>query len=221
VREGRRIFDNIRKFIKYTMTSNSGEIWAISMAPLLGLPIPLLPIHILWINLLTDGLPGLALVTEKEERGIMQRPPRHPKESIFAGGMWQHIVWVGLLMGGATLATQAWAIETGHGHWQTMAFTVLTLSQLGHVMAIRSERDSVFAQGLFSNLPLILVVLLTIGLQLCTIYLPWFNQVFRTEPLTLVELAICFAMSSVVFVGVELEKWARRKGWLDRESSDG
>jgi len=221
VREGRRIFDNIRKFIKYTMTSNSGEIWAISVAPFFGLPIPLLPIHILWVNLLTDGLPGLALVAEKEESGIMQRPPRHPKESIFAGGMWQHIVWVGMLMGGATLATQWWAIETGHGHWQTMAFTVLTLSQLGHVLAIRSERDSVFAQGLFSNMPLILVVLLTIGLQLCTIYLPWFNQVFRTQPLSLFELAVCFAMSSVVFLGVELEKWARRKGWIYKETMHG
>ncbi|HJW81540.1 MAG TPA: HAD-IC family P-type ATPase, partial [Acidiferrobacterales bacterium] len=88
VREGRRIFDNIRKFIKYTMTSNSGEIWTIFLAPFLGLPIPLLPIHILWINLVTDGLPGLALSAEREERGIMQRPPRPPTESIFAHGMW-------------------------------------------------------------------------------------------------------------------------------------
>jgi Ca2+-transporting ATPase len=211
VREGRRIFDNIRKFIKYTMTSNSGEIWTIFLAPFLGLPIPLLPIHILWINLVTDGLPGLALSAEPEERGVMRRPPRPPNESIFAHGMWQHIVWVGLLMGAASLATQAWALHTGHGHWQTMVFTVLTLSQLGHVLAIRSERDSVFAQGLWSNRPLMLALMFTFGLQLATIYVPWLNPIFKTEPLTLDELTFCLAMSSVVFVAVEIEKLLIRR----------
>jgi Ca2+-transporting ATPase len=214
VREGRRIFDNIRKFIKYTMTSNSGEIWTIFLAPFLGLPIPLLPIHILWINLVTDGLPGLALAAEKEERGIMQRRPRPPNESIFAHGMWQHILWVGLLMGAASLLTQAWAIATDHGHWQTMVFTVLTLSQLGHVLAIRAETDSLLVQGVFSNRPLMGAVLLTMGLQMATIYVPALNPIFKTEPLTFAELLFCLAMSSVVFVAVEIEKWAIRRGWL-------
>ncbi|MHB1142725.1 MAG: calcium-translocating P-type ATPase, PMCA-type [Sulfuricaulis sp.] len=214
VREGRRIFDNIRKFIKYTMTSNSGEIWTIFLAPFLGLPIPLLPIHILWINLVTDGLPGLALAAEKEERGVMQRPPRPPKESIFAHGMWQHILWVGVLMGAASLFTQAWAIHTGNGHWQTMVFTVLTLSQLGHVLAIRSETDSLFRQGVFSNLPLIGAVLFTFGLQMATIYVPWLNPIFKTEALTFDEIVFCLAMSSLVFIGVEIEKWMVRRGVL-------
>jgi len=217
VREGRRIFDNIRKFIKYTMTSNSGEIWTIFLAPFLGLPIPLLPIHILWINLVTDGLPGLALSAEPEEHGLMRRPPRPPRESIFAHGMWQHIVWVGLLMGAASLATQAWALHTGHGHWQTMVFTVLTLSQLGHVLAIRSERDSLFAQGLWSNRPLAIALVFTFALQLATIYVPWLNPIFKTEPLSLAELAFCLAMSSVVFVAVEIEKVLIRRGWIYRE----
>ena len=127
VREGRRIYDNIRKFVRYAMTGNSGEIWTIFLAPLLGLPIPLLPIHILWVNLVTDGLPGLALAAEPAERGVMQRPPRPPGESLFAHGMWQHILGVGLLIGGLCLAVQAWALSTGHAHWQTMVFTVLTL----------------------------------------------------------------------------------------------
>lgn len=214
VREGRRIFDNIRKFVKYTMTSNSGEIWTIFLAPFLGLPIPLLPIHILWINLVTDGLPGLALAGERAEPKVMQRPPRPPKESIFAHGMWQHILWVGLLMGGVSLLTQAWAIHTGSAHWQSMVFTVLTLSQLGHVLAIRSERESLFTQGVLSNRMLIGAVLLTLALQLAVLYVPWLNPIFRTEPLSVGELAACLALSSVVFFGVEIEKALVRRGWL-------
>ena len=212
VREGRRLFDNIRKFIKYTMTSNSGEIWVIFLAPFLGLPIPLLPIHILWINLVTDGLPGLALAAEPEEKGIMKRPPRHPQESIFAHGLGPHIIWVGLLMGGVSLLMQAWALKTGHAHWQTMVFTVLCLSQMGHVLAIRSERESLFSQGLFSNKPLLWAFALTFILQMATIYMPLLNPVFKTEPLTASELFLTLAASSVVFFAVEIEKlWKRSR----------
>jgi len=214
VREGRRIFDNIRKFVKYSVTCNSAEIWTLFLAPFLGLPVPLLPIHILWINLVTDGLPGLALAVEPEERGIMQRPPRPPRESLFAHGMWQHMIWVGLLMAGTTLLTQAWAYHTGDAHWQTMVFTVLALTQLGHVLAIRSERESLVQQGLWSNPALFATVLFTILLQLATIYVPSLNPIFKTEPLSAVELVFSLAVSAVVFVAVELEKWMVRRGWL-------
>ena len=214
VREGRRIFDNIRKFIKYTMTSNSGEIWTIFLAPFLGLPIPLLPIHILWINLVTDGLPGLALAAERAERSVMQRPPRRPDESIFAHGMWQHIVWVGLTMGAVCLLLQAWSIHHSGAHWQTMVFTVLCLSQLGHALAIRSERDSTFRLGFWSNPILMATVLFTLGLQLATIYVPALNPVFKTAPLDWDELAICLILSTVVFFAVEAEKWFVRRGLL-------
>jgi Ca2+-transporting ATPase len=210
IKHGRRIFDNILKFIKYTMTSNSGEIWAIFLAPFLGLPIPLLAIHILWINLVTDGLPGLALVSEPSETNSMNRPPRNPKENIFSGGMAIHILWVGFLMGAVTLGMQAWAIQNKN-HWQTMAFTVLCLSQMGHVMAIRSERESVFKIGFLSNKPLLGAILLTFGLQMMIIYTPFFNKTFRTQPLTLNELLITFAVSSIVFCAVEIEKWFKRK----------
>ena len=211
VREGRRIFDNIRKFIRYTMTSNSGEIWVLFLAPFLGLPIPLLPIHILWVNLVTDGLPGLALATEPAERGVMQRPPRPPQESVFAHGLWQHALWIGLLIGALCLGVQAWALQVGSAHWQTMVFTVLTLAQMAHVMAIRSERDSLFTQGLGSNLPLLGAVLLTFALQMATVYVPWLQPIFRTQPLTAGELALCLALAAVVFVAVEIEKlWRRR-----------
>jgi len=216
VREGRRIYDNIRKFIRYAMTGNLGEIWTIFLAPFLGLPIPLLPIHILWVNLVTDGLPGLALAVEPAERGLMRRPPRPPQESVFARGMWQHIVWVGLLLGGVCVATQAWAHASGVAHWQTMVFTVLALSQLGHVLAIRSERESLFTQGVFSNRPLAATVGFTVLLQLAVIYVPWLNGIFHTQPLSAGELALCFALSSVVFVGVEIEKAMIRAGLLYR-----
>jgi Ca2+-transporting ATPase len=216
VREGRRIYDNIRKFVRYTMTSNAAEIWAIALAPLLGMPIPLLPIHILWVNLVTDGLPGLALAAEGAERGVMQRAPRPPRESIFAHGLWQHVVWVGLLMGGVTLATQAYALRVGTDHWQTMVFTVLTLSQMGHVLAVRSERDSLFTQGLRSNLPLLGAVALTFALQMATIYLPSLQPVFKTQPLTAAELALCLGLSGVVFLAVEIEKALMRRGLLYR-----
>ena len=217
VREGRRIFDNIRKFIKYTMTSNAGEVWTIFLAPLVGLPIPLLPIHILWINLVTDGLPGLALTAEPGEKGIMRRPPRPPRESIFSHGMWQHMVWVGLLMGGVSLATQAWAYHTGSAHWQTMVFTVLCLSQMGHVLAIRSEKESLFSVGIFSNRWLLGAVALTFALQMATVYVPLLQPIFKTEALSAGELALCIALSSVVFVAVEVEKWLVRRGLLYRE----
>lgn len=211
VKEGRRIFDNIRKFIKYTMTSNAGEIWTIFLAPFLGLPIPLLPIHILWINLVTDGLPGLALTVEPEEKGIMKRPPRHPKESIFAHHLGLDIIWVGLLMGGVSIFSQAWAIKTGHTSWQTIVFTVLCLSQMGNVLALRSEKESFFSLGLFSNIPLLGAIFLTFVLQMAIIYIPFLNSIFKTQPLTLNELVICLVLSTVVFWGVETAKWIRRR----------
>lgn len=216
VREGRRIFDNIRKFIKFVMTGNSGELTTLILAPFLGLPIPLLPIHILWVNLVTDGLPGLALAVEPAERGVMRRPPRPPGESVFAHGMWQHIVWVGLTIGALCLATQAWALESDDAHWQTMVFTVLTLAQMFHVLAIRSERESLLVQGLLSNTRLLGAVLLTFALQLGIIYLPTLNALFRTEPLSAWELGYCIVVSALIGVGVEIEKLLVRRGVLYR-----
>jgi len=218
VRAGRRIFDNIRKFIKDTMSSNSGEIWTLFLAPFLGLPIPLLPIHILWINLVTDGLPGLAFAAEPAEQGIMARPPRPPRESIFAHGMWQHILWVGLFVGGVSIASQAWAISRGVDYWQTVVFTVLTVSQLFHSLAVRSESASLFRIGLFSNLPMLGAVVVTVLLQLAVIYLPVLNGIFHTEPLPLYDLMVCLLLSSLVLVVVEVEKWLLRRGLIYQQS---
>ena len=136
VREGRRIYDNIRKFVRYAMTGNSAEVLTLAAAPLFGLPMPLLPIHILWVNLVTDGLPGVALAAEPAERGIMRRPPRVPQESLFAHGMGWQILLGGGLLAALCLGLQHWAIGTGDTHWQTMVFTVLTLGQMALVLAI-------------------------------------------------------------------------------------
>jgi Ca2+-transporting ATPase len=128
--------------------------------------------------------------------------------------MWQHMIWVGLLIGGLSVASQGWAWHTGLAHWQTIVFTVLTLSQLAHVLVIRSERASLFTLGLWSNRPLLGAVTLTIALQVAVIYIPFLQQIFRTAALTPVELLSCFAFAAVVLVAVEVEKWLVRRGHL-------
>lgn len=208
VKHGRRIFDNILKFIKYIMTGNSGEIWTLFLAPFFGLPIPLLAIHILWINLITDGLPGLAMASEPSEPDLMNRAPRDPKANIFSGGMGWHILWVGLLMGLVSLGMQAWSIHNSDAHWQTMTFSVLCFSQLGHAIAIRSNQ-SIFTIGLLSNKPMLLSVTGTTMLQLMVIYIPFFHPVFKTQSLSLTELAITIGVSSIVFWAVECEKFIK------------
>jgi Ca2+-transporting ATPase len=216
VREGRRIFDNIRKFIKFALAGNLGEIVTLLTAPFLGLPIPLLPIQILWVNLVTDGLPGLALAVEPAERDVMKRPPRHPKESIFARGLGVQVLWLGLLIGGISIGTQAWAIANGSDAWQTMVFTSLTFCQLYQVLAVRAERDSLIQTGL-TNPSLLAAVGFTAVLQIATIYMPVFNQILKTQPLTAGELAVCVLLPSLVVVAIEAEKWLIRRGLLYRD----
>lgn len=211
VHEGRRIYDNLRRFIRYVLTTNSAEVWTIFLAPFLGLPVPLLPIQILWINLVSDGLPGLALASEPAERDVMQRPPRSPTESVFARGLGAHAFGFGLLMAGLTLALQAYYLHAGSAQWQTIVVTTLCFTQLSHVLAIRSEHTSLWSLGLTSNLPLLGAVLLTIALQLGLIYLPIMNELFNSTPLSAAQLGVCVGAAMLVFIAVETEKWARRR----------
>ena len=211
VREGRTIYDNIRKFIKYTMTSNSGEIYTMLLAPFLGLPLPLTAIQILWVNLVTDGLPGLAMSFEPSESNVMDREPYAPNENIFGRGMARHILWVGLLMGVVSLLAGLFYWNDGNEAWQTMIFTVLTLSQMGQAMSVRSDRESLFKLGLLSNRPLLGAVLITLALQMLVVYWGPLQNVFGTVPLTGAELAVALALASVVFWVVELEKLIRRR----------
>jgi len=221
VEEGRVIFDNIRKFIKYTLSSNTGELWVMLLAPFLGMPLPLLPLQILWINLVTDGLPGLALAVEPAERGIMKRPPFRPDESIFSRGLGWQIIWVGILMGFVSLGVGYYfwdaagrPLEIGHDiafHWRTMLFTTLTLAQMGNALALRTNKDSVFQVGFLSNPYMVGAVLLTFVLQLAVIYVPFLQRAFDTQALTLNELLLTLAASAIVFIAVELDKWRRRR----------
>jgi P-type Ca2+ transporter type 2C len=211
VKEGRVIYDNIRKFIKYLLSSNIGELLVMLLAPFLGMPLPLLPLQILWINLTTDGLPALALGVEAAERDTMRRPPRPANESIFSRGMGKDIIWIGLLLGIVSIATAYWYWLKNDPVWQTMLFTTLTLSQMGNALAIRSERNSLFQIGLLSNKPLLAAVMLTLVLQMAVIYIPLFQKLFVTVPLPIGDLVVSFVMSTIVLWSVELSKWLSRR----------
>jgi Ca2+-transporting ATPase len=221
VEEGRVIFDNIRKFIRYTLSSNTGELFVMLLAPLLGMPLPLVPLQILWINLVTDGLPGLALAIEPGEPGVMRRSPFRPEESIFSRGLGGQILWVGALMGAVSLAMGwvSWDLAGrpavgGHGvavHWRTMLFTTLVLAQMGNALALRSNRESIFALGFLSNPSMLGAIGLTFALQLALIYVPFLQGIFSTAALSWWELLISLAASSIVFFAVELDKWRRRR----------
>ena len=221
VEEGRTIYDNVRRFVKYLLASNTGELFVLLATQLVaGMTIPLTTLQILWMNLITDGIPALALGVEKSERGVMQRPPYAPNESLFGRGLGRHILLVGLLLGltGVALGYWAWSnnvtAANGAPAWNTMVFFFLTVAQMGHALGLRSHRESLFSMPFFGNKLLLGAVVTTIILQLLAVYTPFFNSVFNTNPLTAEQLLLCFVLSSVVFVGVEMEKFAIRRGWL-------
>ena len=224
VEEGRLVYDNIIKFLRYTLTSNAGEIWVMLLGPALGMPLPLLPLQILWVNLVTDGLPGLALAIEQPEPDTMERPPRDIDEPVLSWSMTFDIVWIGLLMGAVSIAVgyRWWLLEpteTAHATWGTMVFTVLTLSQMGNAMAIRSDRESLFRLGVFSNLALVGAVALTFVLQMGVIYIPAMQEVFSTVSLSAREMGVCLVLSTIVFWGVEAQKWVKRRWQRQRRDA--
>ena len=206
VEEGRRIYDNIRKFIKYALGSNVGEILVMLAAPFLGMPLPLLPLQILWINLVTDGLPGLALTMESAEGNTMKRPPYHPQENIFSRGLGRSIIWMGIMLGALTLGIGYWGWATGQEGWRTMAFTTLALAQMGNVLAIHTSSKPLFKGGLFSNPLLIGSILITLAMQLAVVYIPFLHPIFETEPLTALQLGITILASAIMYIFVRVER---------------
>lgn len=190
IHEGRAIYDNIRKFIRYLLGGNTGEVLVMFLASVLGMPLPMLPIQILWINLVTDGLPALALGIEPPEPEIMKRKPRPRTESLFARNLGWIIMGRGIFIALATLASFTIGIVytrttggEGLGLARTMAFTTLVLAQLFYVFECRSEKYSPFELGFFKNPYLILAVMISISMHLTVLYLPFLQTVFKTVSL--------------------------------------
>ncbi|MGZ8553518.1 MAG: cation-translocating P-type ATPase [Chitinophagaceae bacterium] len=223
VKQGRRIYENIKKFILYVLSCNLGEILTIFSAPLLGLPIPLLPIHILWINLVTDGLPGLALVAEPAEKDIMNRPPRPPKENLFAGGLIPRILLTGIIMAGAAIFVQWWMIQQGYNvrTQQTAVFTTLCLVQLGNALSVRSMYESMFSSGIFVNRGMWGAIILTVILQLTIVYTPFLQPVFKTATLEWKPMSVILIVTLVCVLCIELVKYITKRIYLKNEFTTG
>ncbi len=217
VEEGRLVYANIRRFVKYILGSNVGELLTIASAPLVGLVgVPMTPLQILWMNLVTDGVPALALALEPGEDGLMQRPPAQPGESIFARGIGSYILRIGVVFALITVALMIWAARNREP-WQTMVFTTLCLAQMGHALSARSDLPLVQVPP-FTNPWLLGAVVFTSLLQLALLYVPALSSFFGTTPLPMHDLAICAAVSLVFFLYLESEKVWRL--WRRRSSAD-
>lgn len=206
VREGRVVYANIRKFIRYLLTGNVAEIIVMLITPFFGMPLALLPLQILWINLLTDGLPALALGIEPAERDIMRQPPRSPTESILGRGMGWQIGISGTFLAILSAGVGYWAWSNNNPDWQTMIFTTLTFGQMAAVLSLRSDGESFFRFGIIRNPALIGAVALTVALQIAVTYVPFLQELFETTPLTTADLWICVGLGFIMLIGVELEK---------------
>jgi Ca2+-transporting ATPase len=209
--EGRVVYSNIRRFIKYILGSNIGEVLVIAASPLLGGGVPLIPLQILWMNLVTDGLPALALAMEPAEPAVMQRPPYNPRESIFARGLGLYMVRIGIVFAILTIVLMVWAYNYTQGtpnpeRWKTMVFTTLCLAQMGHALAVRSDTQLTIQMNPKTNPYLWGAVALTTVLQLLLIYFPPLRNFFGTHFLSFTELSICLGFSALMFIWIEMEK---------------
>ena len=206
VGEGRTIYDNIRKFGRFSVAGNLGKVLVMLLAPFLGKPIPLLPLQLLWLNLLTDGLLGLGMGVEGPERDIMQRPPYAPREGVFSRGGFIQVTWVGTLIGVLALALGAIYFFSGRPEWQTVVFSFLAFAQVFQALASRSSKESLFKTGLLSNPTLAGMALLVVALQLAVLYIPALSGFFDVLPLSALDLALAAGAGAVVFVVMEVEK---------------
>jgi P-type Ca2+ transporter type 2C len=177
----------------------------------IGMPAPLLPLQLLWLNLLTDGLLGVGLGLEPAEQNVMKRKPISPRASIFSGGMGGEIIRMGLLIGAVSLALGAWHFFTGHAGWQTMMFTTLAFAQVWQALGIRSGSDSIFKVGLLSNMPLVGLAVLVVAAQLAAIYVPALQRYLSTTPLSITDLFLCAGSGAIILIYAEVEKWFQRR----------
>jgi Ca2+-transporting ATPase len=213
VEEGRVIYENIKRFVKFSIAGNLGKVGVMLLAPLLGINVALLPLQLLWLNLLTDGLLGLGMGLEPAEADTMKQPPRDPRAGLFSGGLLRHMAWVGGLITVITLSVGVPFFAPASPEdktWQTMMFTTLAFLQVGQALASRSSQETLFRQGLLSNPTLLVMMVLVVGLQLLAIYLPALDRFFGIEPLSLRELLLSIGLGSLSFFAIELEKWVLR-----------
>jgi P-type Ca2+ transporter type 2C len=210
VQEGRVVYDNVRRFIKYLLTSNASEVAVMLFGPLLGLPLPLLPLQILWMNLVTDGLPALALGVEPAEEDVMRRPPQAATASIFGQGMVPFIVVLGLAASLVSLAVGLFAYRVGSAHWQTLLFTTLIFSSLALAAGVRSERQPFWKRPL-ANPALLGALVLTTALQLAAVYVPFLQRILGTTAMPIHDLLAAFAAGASVLLAVEAWKWLLRR----------
>jgi len=199
--------------VKFSLAGNLGKVLIVLVAPLLGLPLPLNPFQVLYMNLVTDGILGLGMSVEPVERGVMRRPPHRPSASIFSQGLGIQILWVGALIGLIGLGVGLLAASRGMHeiNWDTLILTSIIFSQVFQALAIRSNRDSLFRIGLLSNKPLLAAALIIVVLQLVVIYAPSLRSLFNVAPLSAGELALAVGASSLVLWTIELEKWLARR----------
>jgi P-type Ca2+ transporter type 2C len=232
VEEGRVVYINIRRFIRYILGSNIGEVLTIAAAPLLGLGgVPMSPLQILWMNLVTDGVPALALAVEPGRPIVMQQPPKDPKENIFARGLGAYMIRIGCVLAIVTIALMSWAYNFTQNYtaggtldpdrWKTMVFTTLCLAQMGHALAIRSNTRLFIQINPFSNPYILASVVLTSILQLLLIYIEPLRNFFGTHYLTFQELMICVGCSAIIFVWIEAEKLFIRWFFRRKEATSG
>ncbi|QHQ58749.1 calcium-translocating P-type ATPase, SERCA-type [Bacillus velezensis] len=199
IKEGRNIYENIRKFVRYLLASNVGEILVMLFAMLLALPLPLVPIQILWVNLVTDGLPAMALGMDQPEGDLMRRKPRHPKEGVFARKLGWKVVSRGFLIGAATILAFIIVYHRNPENLpyaQTVAFATLVLAQLIHVFDCRSE-TSVFSRNPFENIYLLGAIISSIFLMVIVIYYPPLQPIFKTVPITPGDWMLIIGMSGI------------------------
>jgi Ca2+-transporting ATPase len=199
VQEGRRVYANIRRFLLYGLSGGGAEIAVMLAGPFLGLPLPLLPAQILWVNLLTHGLPGVALGGEPADPEAMCRPPRPPAQSVLGAGLWQRIVRVGVVIAAVTLGVGVWGHATGRP-WQSMAFFALGATQLAVAAGSRVR------PGTLANPALLAAIAAALGLQFAGVYLPLLNNLLKTEPLSVTDLVIVCALSTLGYAAVRLDR---------------
>jgi Ca2+-transporting ATPase len=220
VEEGRVIYDNLRRFVKFAVAGNIGKIAVMLLWPLVfyvfDLPltqaVALLPLQLLWLNLLTDGLLGLSMGTEPAERDVMQRPPHSPRDGIFAGGMGVQTAWVGVMIGLLALGVGAAYYVGDMPQWQTMIFMTLSVLQIFQALATRSNTQSLFTIGIFSNRLMWLAIAAVLLLQAVALYVPPISTAFlRTVPLTAADLGVAFGAGLLLFAAIEAEKWFLRR----------